>query len=75
MTMSRRRILCLVLTSVTIVPYNYVNPGGDTFFSGNMISETGDEQPEWLLTVNNTDPIFFYWYVKAQPYSTMPILT
>lgn len=42
------------------IPYNYVNPGGDTFFSGNMISETGDEQPEWLLTVNNTDPIFFY---------------
>ncbi|ETS87192.1 hypothetical protein PFICI_01020 [Pestalotiopsis fici W106-1] len=42
------------------IPYNYVNPGGDTFFSGPKISSTGDEQPVWLLTVNNTDPIFFY---------------
>ncbi|KAF7515347.1 hypothetical protein G7054_g14622 [Neopestalotiopsis clavispora] len=42
------------------IPFNYVNPGGDTFFSGPKESETGDEQPIWLLTVNNTDPTFFY---------------
>ncbi|ORY57851.1 uncharacterized protein BCR38DRAFT_413754 [Pseudomassariella vexata] len=42
------------------VPYNYINPGGDTFFSGPMESQDGDDQPSWTLEVNNTEPTFFY---------------
>ncbi|KAK9773923.1 hypothetical protein AB5N19_05671 [Seiridium cardinale] len=42
------------------IPYDYVEVGGDTFFSGPEVSDVGSEQPEWLLTVNDTDPYFFY---------------
>lgn len=31
------------------------------FFSGKMESQTGQTPPSWELTVNDTQPTFFYW--------------
>ncbi|KAH8194110.1 hypothetical protein TruAng_011723 [Truncatella angustata] len=44
--------------SVTALPGDAIS--GDTFFSGPKAYNMGDEHPEWLLTVNDTEPYFFY---------------
>jgi len=43
------------------VPYNYVEPGTkDMFYSGNRLMQATDAIQEWNLTVNSTEPVFFY---------------
>ncbi|KAI1846685.1 hypothetical protein JX265_009012 [Neoarthrinium moseri] len=42
------------------VPYDYIEPGEPTFFSGPELSNAGDPHPTWLLEVNSTEPTFFY---------------
>ncbi|KAF2491544.1 hypothetical protein BU16DRAFT_121449 [Lophium mytilinum] len=43
------------------VPYDYVEPGSkDMFFSGNHPMQAADAVQTWNLTVNSTEPVFFY---------------
>ncbi|KAI0125612.1 hypothetical protein BJ170DRAFT_684872 [Xylariales sp. AK1849] len=42
------------------VPYEYINPGGETFFSGPEESEERDLNLKYQLLINDTSPVFFY---------------
>ncbi|KAI0533351.1 hypothetical protein GGR58DRAFT_122478 [Xylaria digitata] len=42
------------------MPYEYITPGAAGFFSGDMGTSTPGSRPTFNVTVNNTEPIFFY---------------
>jgi hypothetical protein len=43
------------------VPFNYHRNDDLMFYSGQKLSNTGDEKPVWTFAVYNNAPQFFYW--------------
>ncbi|KAI2626293.1 hypothetical protein GGS21DRAFT_266989 [Xylaria nigripes] len=42
------------------MPYEFVTPGGIGFFSGDIPPVHPTSHPKWSITINDTDPVFFY---------------
>ncbi|KAI1283300.1 hypothetical protein F5Y07DRAFT_408687 [Xylaria sp. FL0933] len=42
------------------IPYEYITPDSTGFFSGEIVSVTSSSRPRFTVTVDDTEPIFFY---------------
>ncbi|KAI0818331.1 hypothetical protein GGR55DRAFT_674164 [Xylaria sp. FL0064] len=42
------------------IPYEYIKPDSTGFFSGEIVSVTSSSRPRFTVTVDDTEPIFFY---------------
>ncbi|KAI0910584.1 hypothetical protein F4823DRAFT_561762 [Ustulina deusta] len=43
------------------MPYEYIMPESTGFWSGDIPNVTTSSRPRFTITVNDTEPIFFYW--------------
>lgn len=46
------------------MPYEYIMPESTGFWSGDIPNVTTSSRPRFTITVNDTEPIFFYWCVS-----------
>jgi len=46
------------------MPYEYNVPDGVGFWSGGLSDVSSGSHPTYSITVNDTSPIFFYWYLR-----------
>ncbi|KAI1346773.1 hypothetical protein F5Y01DRAFT_319445 [Xylaria sp. FL0043] len=45
------------------IPYEYITPDSTGFFSGEIVSVTSSSRPRFTVTVDDTEPMFFYEFV------------